>query len=92
MTGGRDEFYGLVQTRLMPSFTPVGFKKVKAPLPLFHKLRDAYDAGLEKLMARGDVRMAPNRRSRPNGARAVCYVHRRPRAPYSTLCVRRLPD
>lgn len=51
----RDEFFGLAQTRLMPAFTPTGFKKVKAPLPLYHKLRDAYDAGLEKLNAR-DVR------------------------------------
>ena len=51
----RDEFFGIAQTRLIPSFTPVGFKKVQAPRALFHKLRDAYDAGLEKLTARGDV-------------------------------------
>jgi hypothetical protein len=47
-----DEFFGLVQTRLMPSFTAVGFKKVKAPEHLFQKLKVQYDAGLQKLQQR----------------------------------------
>lgn len=41
-----DEFFGLVQTRLMPAFTPVGFQKLKAPEHLYRKLRDAYERGI----------------------------------------------
>lgn len=33
-----DEFFGMAQSRLMPSFTPVGFKKVKAPAQLFRRV------------------------------------------------------
>mmetsp|Transcript_5366 Transcript_5366/g.10179 ORF Transcript_5366/g.10179 Transcript_5366/m.10179 type:complete len:390 (-) Transcript_5366:138-1307(-) len=47
-----DEFFGLAQTWLLPSFTPVGFKKMKAPEHLFKKLQAQYEAGLEKLQQR----------------------------------------
>ena len=59
-----DEFYGFVQSRLMPSFTPMGFKKMRAPEHLYHKLRDAYDEGLENL----DERERPESFSHKPGA------------------------
>ena len=47
-----DEFFGLAQSRLMPRFTPSGFKKLKAPVHLYHKLKDAYERGLKSLAQR----------------------------------------
>jgi hypothetical protein len=44
-----DEFFSLTQTRLMPRFTDVGFRKMRAPPHLFEKLRVAYDEGLKQL-------------------------------------------
>jgi len=41
-----DEFFALTQSRLMPSFTPRGFDKIKAPEHLWLKLRAAYEEGL----------------------------------------------
>mmetsp|Transcript_46122 Transcript_46122/g.59248 ORF Transcript_46122/g.59248 Transcript_46122/m.59248 type:complete len:366 (-) Transcript_46122:342-1439(-) len=49
-----DEFFGLAQSRLMPSFTDVGFKKIKAPTHIWQKLKEAYDDGLRQISMNGD--------------------------------------
>ena len=47
-----DEFFGLAQVRLMPSFTEHGFQKIRAPEHLFAKLKASYDRGLKHLSVR----------------------------------------
>eukprot|EP00968_Pinguiococcus_pyrenoidosus_P012385 scaffold1087_cov198-Pinguiococcus_pyrenoidosus.AAC.12 len=43
------EWTTLVQSRIMPSFTEVGFRKTRAPDDVFQRLNDSYYKGLEAL-------------------------------------------